>query len=258
MTLSRALVRLYPEAFRDRWGAALECEAREAGWKSWPNLALGIADMWLHPAVWPARSRAQRHGRAAVMAITVTAACWLLTHAAAELDGPSGIARGRAVNACVATMLLGLALVAPRPRLTAEAVIALGRRAARLLAVPMCLGALVVAAAHVGGLASAGSPLRAALLICWWLALPLAAFQTCRVVAGLGADVAVPPPPRRLRAGVRTLAAAGATAGALLLTWSVSGGHPHPLSATAGAGLLLLSAAFATTLRDLRELRPDD
>ncbi|MDI2129156.1 hypothetical protein [Yinghuangia seranimata] len=58
----------------------------------------------------------------------------------------------------------------------------------------------------------------------------------------------------RLRAGVWTLAAAGATGGASVLGTSVTGDGFHTLGAGIGAGLLLPTAVCAGTLRDLRGL----
>jgi hypothetical protein len=130
-------------------------EAQAAGWKAWPNLVAGIAGMWLHPAIWPAESRAQRQQRAATMAITVAAACWFLTHAATELDTllSTGVARSWPMSVCTLLMLLGLVLVAPRPRLTFNAATTVLRRVVSRFAAPAILGAGVVA----GVLATAGT-----------------------------------------------------------------------------------------------------
>jgi hypothetical protein len=99
---AQRLVRLYPDPFRERWGSAMEIEVRTTGWRSWPKLAVSIADMWLHPTVWPADSRAQRQLRAVTMAITSAAACWFLTHAVTELGTPlsTGVARTWPMTAC--------------------------------------------------------------------------------------------------------------------------------------------------------------
>ncbi|WP_030060739.1 hypothetical protein [Streptomyces novaecaesareae] len=254
--VARTLVRLYPDAFRERWGAMVEEEARGAGWKSWPNLVAGIADMWLHPALWPADSPAQRQRRVATMGITVALAAWLLGHLVAEQGGPlpaDGVRSG-IMHGCTTLLLLGIALVAPRPRPTLGATITLLRWAVRRLAVPAALGASVVVLVH--GVDAAASPptLRTAVLAGWWTALGLGAIQIPRIFTGVGADAVVPPHAGRLRLGVWTLAAASATGGATILGVSVAGGALHVLGATVGVGLLLLTAVCAGTLRDLREL----
>lgn len=251
-TIADRLVRLYPASFRERWGPALEEEARAAGWKAWPNLIAGIADMWLHPAIWPADCCAQRRQRAATMAVTAAAACWFVTHAVTELDAAAAeVARAWPMNASTLLLLLGLVLVAPRPRLTRPTATTLLRHAASRFTVPAVLGAGVVAAVHTGTYAVAPAVARPVLLACWWAALALGAVQCCRLVSSLCTTVAEPPPPGRLRHGLWTLAAAAAVPVPALLGASMSGDHLNVPSAASGAGLLLLSPALAATLRDL-------
>ncbi|MCO6006904.1 hypothetical protein NE236_18105 [Actinoallomurus purpureus] len=254
------LVRLYPAAFRSRWGPALEHEIRAGGWRAWPNLLAGIADMWLHPVVWPAESRAQRCRRAATMAVAVSAVCWFVTHAVMELHAPlsARIAGSWPMSVCSLLMLLGLALVAPRPRMTRIAMIAVVRCAAARFAVPVTLGAGAVVCVHTGASAAAPTPLRPALFACWWTALALAAIQSCRIIAALGQAVVVPPRPGNLRLGLWILAAAVTAPGPILLRASTTNGHLDLLSAVSGAGLLVLAPAFAGTLRDVRHLTPAD
>ena len=256
MNAAQRLVRLYPGSFRERWGPAMEVEVQGAGWRSWPNLAMSIAGMWLHPVIWPADSRGQRQRRAAAMAITVAAASWFLAHAAMELDTPlSGrVARAWPMTACTGLMFLGFLLVLPRPRLTFDAVSTVLRRTARRFAGPAILGAGVVAGVQTGVYAVAPALLRPALLICWWTALALGAVQGCRIVAGLGPGVVVAPHPGRLRLGMWTLAVAGAAAGSILLSVSVTSGRLDLWSAAPGIGLLVLPSAFAGTLRDIRRV----
>ncbi|WP_035791699.1 hypothetical protein [Kitasatospora mediocidica] len=255
--VARSLVRLYPDAFRERWGTMVEDEARGAGWKSWPNLIVGIVDMWLHPALWPADSPAQRQRRIATMGITVALAAWFLSHLTAEQGDPlsSGLARSGIMHGCTALLLLGIALVAPRPRPTMSATITLLWWAVRRLTVPTVLGTSVVTVVH-GGIDPMASPstLRAAVLAGWWIALGLGAIQIPRIFTGVGADAVVPPHAGRLRAGVWTLAAASATGGATILGVSAADSSFHLLGATVGVGLLLLTAVCAGTLRDLRDL----
>jgi hypothetical protein len=240
MSLARRLISLYPTAFRERWGPDLEVEVQAAGGRSWPNLAAGVAGMWLHPALWPAGSRSQRRGRAATTAAVLTAGCWYLIHAAVELDERLGRDLGHSwqLSACTVMMLVGLALVSPRPDL-ATAVAGL-----RLLAVPTLLGGLVVIAANSG--ASLGAA-RYALPACWWIALALCAVQVCRVVARHG----VPPSEARLRLGMWTLALASGATGAVVLGLSAAGGDFGAPAVLVAAGLLVPASAYIWTLRDL-------
>ncbi|MFG2918836.1 hypothetical protein ACGF0D_38870 [Kitasatospora sp. NPDC048298] len=255
--VARSLVRLYPDAFRERWGSMVEDEARGAGWKSWPNLTAGIVDMWLHPALWPADSPTQRHRRVATMGITVALAAWFLSHLAAEQASPQptdGVRNG-VMHGCTTLLLLGIALVAPRPRPTPSAALTLLGWALRRLAVPTVLGAAVVVLVHGGVDADASPPtLRTAVLAAWWIALGLGAIQIPRIFTGIGADAVVPPGTGRLRVGVWTLAAASATGGATILGVSITGDSFQLLGAGIGVGLLLLTGVCAGTLRDLRDL----
>ncbi|GAA1281244.1 hypothetical protein Psi02_36930 [Planotetraspora silvatica] len=250
------LIRLYPAAFRQRWGADLELEVQHAGRAAWANLAVSVAGMWLRPAIWPVDSPVQRRQRMATMAVVLAAACWFLTHAAMELDAPRSLAGAHTwpMNACAIVMMLGLVLVVPRPRPTLDAALTLLHRAACGFAVPAILTAVVTAAVQTGAYTAAPALLRPILLICWWTALALGAIQSCRIVASLGAATAVPPSPARLRLGLWCLAAAGTLPGLILLGTSVSSEQPHLLSAASGASLLVLSPAFVGTLRDLRRL----
>ncbi|MGI5233024.1 hypothetical protein [Actinoallomurus iriomotensis] len=254
------LVRLYPAAFRSRWGPALEGEIGTGGWKAWPNVLAGIADMWLHPVVWPAESCTQRYRRAATMAVAVSAVCWFITHAVMELHAPLPVktAGSWPMSVCSLLMLLGLALVAPRPRMTLNAVIAVVRCAAARFAVPVALGAGVVVCVDTGAYTAAPTLLRPVLLACWWTALALAAIQSCRIVAAFGQAVVVPPRPGRLKLGLWVLAAAVTAPGPILLHASTTNGHLDLLSAASGAGLLVLVPAFAGTLYDIRHLSPAD
>ncbi|MBP0449237.1 hypothetical protein J5Y04_06700 [Kitasatospora sp. RG8] len=156
---------------------------------------------------------------------------------------------------CTTPLLLGIALIAPRPRPTLSAAITLPGWALRRLAGPTVLGAAVVVLVHGGFDADASPPtLRTAVLTAWWIALGLGAIQIPRIFTGVGADAVVPPGTGRLRAGVWTLAGASATGGATILGPSVTGDGFHPLGVGIGVGLLLLTAVCAGTLRDLRDL----
>jgi hypothetical protein len=240
------LVRLYPTAVRRVWGADLQAEARAAGWRSWPDLARGAADMWLHPATWPARLPAQRRGRIGTLAVTLGLTGWLIGHAVAEQDLRLATVGHGLIQIGSAMLLLGLVLVAPRPRASVATCV----RAARLLAPSALLGAAVVAVANLDNAAALPAPVRAVILTCWWAALGTGALNVCRLVAAIQ-TVAVAPSPTRLRAGL------------LILATALIGGAVVPLSAgpsmpaVLGAGGLLLTAAgCVANLRDPIEARP--
>ncbi|MET8849811.1 hypothetical protein [Amycolatopsis sp. NPDC004625] len=214
------LVRLYPRAFRERWGADLAEEIR-AQPRSWPNVLVNAVGMWLHPAAWPARSAAQRRARVAAMAVMVTGIGWFVAHLAVE-DTLPGVLDG-----CAVAVVAGLLLVAPRPALAA------GRRLALRLVAPAAVCIAVVAVVH-GTDGSFAPPLRLALLWSWWGSWALAVIQAGRTVA----ELRVTPNPRAFRLGIRLLAASAATIGAAQLAAAATG----PAPATACFGLCLLAA----------------
>lgn len=93
------------------------------------------------------------------MAITVALAAWFLSHLAAEQAGPlpADGAREQVTHGCTTLRLLGIALVAPRPRPTPGAATTLLSWALRRLAVPTLLGTTVVVLV-LGGVDADASP----------------------------------------------------------------------------------------------------
>ncbi|MGF1429056.1 hypothetical protein [Kitasatospora sp. LaBMicrA B282] len=256
MRIHHTLVRLYPQAFRERWGEqALADETRAAGWRAWPGLLLGIADIWLHPALWPADSRLERRERAATLAVTAALTSAALGHFAAEQGAPLAALPGSRLPGTGSLLLLlaGLALVAPVPRLTLAAVAVLAR-AARRLALPAALAAAAIAAAHLGAPRLADTPWRFAVLGLWWGAVALGTVRICRTIGALTTPVIFAPRRARLRLGLALLSAGATLAGAQVLRSALCSAHPDLLTAAAGAGLLLPAWALAATLHDLRTL----
>jgi hypothetical protein len=257
VNVTRALVSLYPRAFRERFGREVEEEARAAGWTSWPDLALSIAGLWLHPAAWPARSRAQRLTRATATAFALSLATWYLAHAVLEMDPmlSMGPRRSEVMGYCADTLAIGLVLIVPRPRFAWRGLAAAARQMMRRLAFPVGLAALVVLLAN--GTADQAEVQRYApyLISAWWLALALGAIQLCRTIAGVAADLAVPPSVRRLSWGIRVLTAGSATAGCVLLVSSFGGDLVDGVSIVTGVALLLLTSVLVANLRDLSRYR---
>jgi hypothetical protein len=110
----------------------------------------------------------------------------------------------RLAAAANATMWLRTNSIVPS-RLTRTAATTVLRHAASRFAVPAILGAGVVTWVHTGLYAAAPALLRPVGLACSWTALALGAIQSCRITADVGAGVAVPPRPGRLRLGLWTL-----------------------------------------------------
>jgi hypothetical protein len=212
---------------------------------------VGILDMWLHPALWPAESRELRRTRVAAMAIAVTVAGWFVAHFTTE-QGSAGYAK--VLDACAVGVVLGLILAAPRPRMSWRALVAVIRHAVRQLAVPAILGAAALQAAHSG----LTVPVRLVVLTLWWTMWALAVVQSCRILVHLEADLFVPPKPARSQLGIGVLAATTATAAATILVFAVSGAHSHVLAAVTGIGVLGATAVVAAALHDLRHVPPGE
>ncbi|AUY52506.1 hypothetical protein [Streptomyces sp. CB01881] len=252
MSVTRVLVRMYPESFRDRWGSALEADAQSAGWRSWPSLLATVIDLWLHPVVWPAASASQRRYRAATMALTVTLTIWVVGRAAAASHSPLSQQYHPtwSLTNCAELMLLGMVLVLPLPRLTWHAVTTLLRRTFLALAAPAILGIGAIVFVHSVDPAVM-SKSRLLVTSCYWLTLTLGAIQVSRIISSLDASVTVPPHPARLRLGIAVLAVGGALASWISLSSAVSTEGLDLLSAATGVCLLILTSIFFSTLRDL-------
>lgn len=250
----RGMVRLYPRSFRERWGSSIEEDSQVTGWRSVPSLLTGALDMWLHPAVWPASTPAQRQRRALVLTVAVACAAWLVMHALTELDDPIG--RGMrdpgTLRFWSALLALGLVLVLPRPRLD-RAVLAVAARTFLVGLAPALVMATVVVFAANGGVADvAHSELRPVLLTLWWVSLGLAAIGACRAFAAVTAVLA-PAGPGRARAGLTCLI--GSTVLSTVTVIRAAAGHATSVGAILSVGALLAGGAVLVfTLRDLNTL----
>lgn len=253
MTAASVLARLYPVAFREQWGPDLEAEIAAAGWRSWPNTLLGIADMWLHPGLWPAGSRAERQLRTTTLAISLTALCWFVAHLGVETDGTlsRGVGHSAVLAAGVALMLAGLVLIAPLPKPGAGLLRALTRAAAVRFALPALLAAIVVVAVRLVDVQHPPLLLRGVLLAAWWTAIAVGTARASLIAADLGARFVVPPRPGRLRIGTWVLIAGAATEAATLLGSSLSRGADLPALGIAALSLALVPA-FVPVLRGCR------
>jgi hypothetical protein len=256
VNVAGSLIGLYPAAFRERWGANLLEEAEAAGWAGWLDLAAGLVDAWLHPAIWPASSAPQRHRRAGQLAIALALFGWFVVHLEAELDDRLAAwpARTGLVDACALLLGAGLLLVAPWPRPSLATAAVLLRRAIQLLAGPAVLGLGVAVAVNWFGV-DVGSPgwVKVLGLGCWWTALAWASIQAGRIVPGLEAGLVVPPTAVRLRLGLGFLGVAVAGTGAVVLGSAVGGHGVDPLLTAGGIALLALTWLVRGTYWDLAQ-----
>ncbi|GAA3584891.1 hypothetical protein [Kribbella ginsengisoli] len=219
MSVTRALVGLYPPAVRERWGPELEEEACRDGWRGWPDLTVNLLGLWMHPAIWPAGSMTHRRARVAKLAIGLTGTGWLTGHALLELSAavPRSLTHSWILDACDAITLLGFLLVLPLPR-------------------PASWPALAATAAR-----------RLPLLGGWWLALIVAVVQVARTVA----SIEPPPGPRRLVTGLWFATLGLSTSAGVFVTATFASGNDLVTGLAAGCGLVALALAGGGTIRDL-------
>ncbi|MBR7827854.1 hypothetical protein KDK95_16160 [Actinospica sp. MGRD01-02] len=250
----RLLLRLYPAAFRERWGAALEADASAAGRRSWPGLLASAADLWLHPVIWPAASASQRRHRAAAAAFTLTLATWLVGRAGTANDPRLTWRAHRALNVaeCAAFMLLGAIMIMPLPRPTRQAVTALLRRTLQALAAPAVLLFAELILVHFLRPA-AHSAAHLAFTALYWFTLALGALQAARIVGTVSSSAVTPPRPARLRLGIAVLATGCALTAWISLSSTVTGHGLDAVSAATSGGMLMLTAWFLSILRDVNE-----
>lgn len=250
----RLLLRLHPAAFRERWGAALEAEARAAGRRSWPGLLASAVDLWLHPVIWPATSASQRRHRAAAGAFTLTLATWFVGRAGTANDPRMTwrAHRGLNVTECAALMLLGAVAIMPLPRLSRQAVLALLHKTVQALAAPAVLFCAELILVHALQPA-AHSAARLLITATYWLTLALGAVQAARIVGTVSASAVTPPRPARLRFGIAVLAVGCALTAFVSLSSNLTGHGFDAVSAAAGSVMLLLTAWFVSILRDVNE-----
>ena len=169
--VGRVVAGLYPRAIRDRWGQELGGEIEREGWRGLPRLVVAIAGMWLHPAIWPTSSSAERRRRVAALTVLVVGIGWLTAHAVLELTGavPRSIAHSWLLTTCDLVTFAGFLMAVPVPRLRRTALARLAWTVARRLAVPFGAGAAVVYAANHDALTS---PMTRVLVVAgWWLTL---------------------------------------------------------------------------------------
>jgi hypothetical protein len=244
VNIGRALVGLYPRAIRDRWGPEFEDQATSEGWRSWPGLLVTLAGLWMHPAIWPARSISHRRARAANLTVAVTGAGWLTGHVLFELSASihGRLAHSWILDVCDVVTFAGFVLVLPLPRPAAwRKVVVL---ATRRFAVPILLAAGVVMAAnhHPGSL-------RVPTMAGWWLALALGVVQSVRTVASI--DLAAAPGPFRLRVGLWFAVLGLTLSSAIVVAATLDSGIDIASGVFAGGVLLGLAVAGGGTVRDL-------
>jgi hypothetical protein len=250
MSMGDRLVRLYPRPFQAQWGA--DIRAATVRVHDVPGLALGIVDMWLHPAVWPADTRQRRLNRVCVTAVALAMATWLLSHLLAETDGHlvADATREAGLAASAVIIALGAVFVAPWPRADTVMVRWLAAESVKRLTIPAAVGAGAALFAHTMA-PSTPAGLRLVILLSWYLAIASGLFQTCRILATMDPARSRLPSTTRMRAGMALLTTATAATAAMVLSFAATTRTEVALPAVAGVGLAALTVLSVSTTRDL-------
>ncbi|MFG1912026.1 hypothetical protein [Kribbella sp. NPDC048928] len=253
--VGRVVVGFYPRAIRERWGQDLAGEIDREGWRGLPQLAVAIAGMWLHPAIWPTSSSAERRRRVAALTVLVVGAGWLTAHAVFELTGavPRAITHSWLLTACDLVTFAGFLMAVPVPRLRRTALARLAWTVIRRLTLPFGAGAAVVYAANHDTFTS--PMIRVLVVVGWWLILVLAASQVVRTVADVDLGDVLMPGPRRLGLGLWLVAFGLAVSGVTILIQALTGGSDRVAGFLGGAAVLALGVSVNGTVRDLAEVR---
>jgi hypothetical protein len=250
MSMVDRLVRLYPRPFQAQWGADIRASTVRA--HDVPGLALGIVDMWLHPAVWPADTRQRRLNRVCVTAVALAMASWLLSHLLVETDGHlvADSTREAGLAASAVAIAIGAVFVAPWPRADTALLRWLAAESVKRLTIPTAVAAGAALFAHTVA-PSAPVALRLFILVCWYLAIATGLFQTCRILATMDPARSRLPSTARIHAGMALLTTATAASAAVVLSFAATTRTEVALPAVAGVALAALTLLSVSTTRDL-------
>ncbi|MEV6607034.1 hypothetical protein [Kutzneria sp. NPDC051319] len=251
MSVSTALVRLYPPAIRERWGSAIAEEVGRAGPRSWVNSAIGAGRLWLHPGDWPetAEGETSRVVATALVAVSVVLTLWLR---AAGVGSLSATVDRPASSAWLVPILAGFALATPLPRRSG-----LGRLVKimiRTLAAPALLFGFLCLLANLGVFDHPAGVTHVLLVGCYWATLFFGGIRICVLVARAGRVVVMPSAYRlhiALLLVATGLAFAAAQSLAVALRTSFDLGSVMLICALATS-----AAALLVTGLDLRRRRP--
>jgi hypothetical protein len=238
------IIRLYPPAVRERWGAEISHEVAESGVRSWPDALAGAARLWLHPSDWPETLAGQTRRVLAVALFAVTAGTALLLRATMPSATLTADVSHPATSLWLVPIAVGIVLAAPLPPRRWTALRHLVAVAVRTLAAPALAFAAMVVTARSGLVEQPAELTRAALIVYYWATLGFAAVRLCTLIA----RAMTTPSVRRLCAALLLIGTGLALASAQSLL--AAGRAPGSLAAALTLGLL--AAATISAGHDLR------
>jgi hypothetical protein len=247
------LVWLYPPAVRERWGADISLEVSAAGLHSWPDTITGAVRIWLQPSIWPESFVGQTRRVLTVAAFTFAAVTGLLLRSMAPSGALTADIHHPATSLWLGPLLLGICLAAPLPSPRAEALHRVVSVAVRTLVAPAVAVLAMVLTAWSGVADHPAGPVRAALILYYWLTLGFVAFRLRTVVARTActADTTIVPTMRRLRAALLLMGSGLALAASQSLV-ALARAELHPDSLAPTLALALLAVTAIGTAQDLR------
>jgi hypothetical protein len=252
MSIPALLVRLYPPAIRQRWGADIARELCVAGSRSWFDTVVGAGRLWLRPGDWPETADGQTRRVLLIALVTITTVLALVLRAAGSVPLTTGVGHV-ATSAWLALVLLGLALSMPLPPLGGLALGRLVAAAARTLAAPALALAALFVLAHSGLVGHPHGGMRVLLLGYYWSTLGFAGYRLCLLVARVS-RIAIMPGTRRLRLALVFVGAGLALASAQNIAAILPSG-PAAGGLVLSGGLAAIAAAVLAVGLDLRTER---
>lgn len=248
MSAATVLIRLFPPAVRERWGAEISDEVSASGIRSWPDTVAGAGRLWLHPSDWPETVPGQTRRVLAVAVFTVTAATALLLRATEQPPTLTADLAHPATSTWLALILLGVGIGSPIPPLRRPALRRFTRDAIRTLTAPAAAILAMLVLANSGLVEHPTGFTHAALIVYYWATLAFTAWRLRALTARL-ASTARMPTRTRLRTALLLLGTGLAFAAVQsAVAWSRPQAGSIPLTLALG----LLATATIRVGHDLR------
>jgi hypothetical protein len=243
------LVRLYPPAIRQRWGADITCEMDLIGPRSWFDTVIGATKLWLHPSDWPETTNGQTRRVVATALVAVTTTVAMLLRAASPTPLTTNV-NHLATSAWLAPVLVGLTLSTPLPPLRRDAFGRIAAAVARTLAAPVLALVALFLLAHSDLVDHPVGAIHVLLLGCYWATLCFVGIRLCLLMARIGLIVVIPST-RRLHLALLFIGMGLGLAAAQTLTVTLRAAL-HVGTVVLCCGLTALATAVLTASLDLR------
>jgi hypothetical protein len=246
MNMPALLVRLYPPAIRQRWGADIARDVELSGPRSWFDTVAGATKLWLHPSDWPETTVGQTRRVVATVLVVVAMMVAMLLRAV----DPDPLASNVSHSAWLAPILVGLALSAPLLPWRGAVFGRLAAVVARTLVAPGLALAVLFLLAHSGVIDHPVGAMHLLLLGYYWATLGFVGIHLCLFMERIG-RITITPSTRRLHLALLVFGVGLAFGAAQSLTVSLRSSL-HIGLMVQSCGLAALAAVVLVVGLDLR------